>query len=90
FYDTKHSKLFGGVRKKVFGMFGGEAPFQDGTSVEYIGKSLEEGIDTDHMPVMNNSLRYGSYNRGAQTALGGESTKTNYRMVGTVRITLDS
>ncbi|QJB22742.1 putative RNA polymerase beta subunit [Pseudomonas phage fnug] len=89
FYDTKHSKLFGGVRKKVFGMFGGEAPFQDGTSVEYIGKSLEEGIDTDHMPVMNNSLRYGSYNRGAQTALGGESTKTIYRMVGTVRIIME-
>ena len=41
------------------------------------------------MPVMNNSLRYGSYNRGAQTALGGESTKTIYRMVGTVRIIED-
>ncbi|BEG72721.1 hypothetical protein RVBP21_3490 [Pseudomonas phage BRkr] len=86
FYDAKHAKLFGGVRKKVHYLFGGESPFSDGTSVELISKSLEEGIDTDHMPVMNNSLRYGSYNRGAQTALGGESTKTIYRMVGTVRI----
>lgn len=86
FYDAKHAKLFGGVRKKVHYLFGGEAPFADGTTVELISKSLEEGIDTDHMPVMNNSLRYGSYNRGAQTALGGESTKTIYRMVGTVRI----
>lgn len=86
FYSVKFDKLFGGIRRKVFYMFGGEAPFKDGTSVEFISKSLEEGIDTDHMPVMNNSLRYGSYNRGAQTALGGESTKTIYRMVGTVRI----
>lgn len=38
---------------------------------------------------MNNSLRFGSYNRGAQTALGGESTKTIYRMVGTARIIED-
>jgi hypothetical protein len=74
------------TRMKVFYHFGGESPFSDGTSVEYIAKSLEEGIDTQKMVAMNNSLRFGSYNRGAQTALGGESTKTIYRMVGTARI----
>lgn len=84
FYSAK--KKLEGARRKVHYMFGGESPFSDGTTVEFISKSLEEGIDTDHMPVMNNSLRYGSYNRGAQTALGGESTKTLYRMMGTSRI----
>lgn len=84
FYSAK--KKLGAGRRKVHYMFGGESPFSDGTTVEFISKSLEEGIDTDHMSVMNNSLRFGSYNRGAQTALGGESTKTIYRMVGTARI----
>lgn len=87
FYTAK--KKLAGARRKVHYMFGGESPFSDGTTVEFISKSLEEGIDTDHMEVMNNSLRFGSYNRGAQTALGGESTKTIYRMVGTARIIMD-
>ncbi|AEH03501.1 RNA polymerase beta subunit [Pseudomonas phage PhiPA3] len=84
FYKSK--KKLAGARRKVHYFFGGESPFSDGTTVTFIKKSLEEGIDTDFMPVMNNSLRFGSYNRGAQTAMGGESTKTIYRMVGTVRI----
>lgn len=87
FYKAK--KKLAGARRKVHYMFGGESPFSDGTTVEFIPKSLEEGIDTEHMSVMNNSLRFGSYNRGAQTALGGESTKTIYRMVGTARIIED-
>lgn len=89
YYTIKDKKLFGAVRKKMFYMFGGESPFQDGTTVEFIAKSLEEGIDINHFTAMNNSLRYGSFNRGAQTQLGGESTKTIYRMLGTVRIAED-
>jgi hypothetical protein len=84
FYKSK--KKLEGARKKVHYMFGGESAFSDGTKVELIAKSLEEGIDMDKLPVMFNSLRAGSYNRGKQTALGGESTKTIYRMVGTARI----
>ncbi|MFO5890431.1 hypothetical protein ACLBSJ_31930, partial [Klebsiella pneumoniae] len=34
-------------------------------------------------------LGYGAYNRGAQSALGGEPSKTIYRMVGTVRIIME-
>jgi hypothetical protein len=84
FYRSK--KKLEGARKKVHYMFGAESAFSDGTKVELIAKSLEEGIDMDKLPVMFNSLRAGSYNRGKQTALGGESTKTIYRMVGTARI----
>lgn len=84
YYKSK-SKL-AGCRRKLHYLFGGESPFSDGTTVELITKSLEEGLDMNKLPVMNNSLRFGSYNRGSQTALGGESTKTIYRMVGTIRI----
>lgn len=87
FYMSDPGKLMSGVRKKLFYMFGGESPFEDGTTVEFIAKSLVEGLDTDHMQVINNSLRYGSYSRGSQTKLGGESTKTIYRMLGTAQIT---
>jgi hypothetical protein len=89
FYAVKANKYYGDVRKRLYYMFGGESPFQDGTSVEFIQKSLEEGIDTDHMPAMINSIRSGSYSRGSQTQMGGEQTKTIYRMLGTVRIAED-
>lgn len=89
FFAYNDKKYYGSVRKKMYAMFGAESPFQDGTVVEFIAKSLEEGIDIEHLPAMINSLRYGSYNRGEQTKLGGESTKTIYRMLGTVRISED-
>jgi len=89
FYLSKESKLFGNARKRMHYMFGGESPFQDGTSMQLIVPSLQEGLDTTHMPVMNNSLRYGTYSRGSQTQLGGETTKTIYRMLGTVQIQED-
>lgn len=89
FYQSNAGKLFGVVRKKMFYIGGGESPFEDGTQVEFIKKSLQEGIDTDRMVVMNNSLRFGSYNRGNQTKLGGESAKTIYRMLGNAQIKED-
>lgn len=85
FYSV-HDKYFGKVRKRLYSMFGGEAPFSDGVVMTLIERSLEEGIDPNDLPLMINSLREGTYNRGAQTQLGGESTKTIYRMLGTSRI----
>ncbi len=85
FYKAKGKKGYGKVRNKLFYMFGGESAFSDGSTMELVERSLEEGIDPDKLPAMINSLRAGSYNRGAQTQLGGESTKTIYRMLGTVR-----
>jgi hypothetical protein len=86
FYSVKSGKYFGKVRQRLFYMYGGEAPFNDGTTMTLIAKSLEEGIQPEDLPVMINSLREGSFYRGAQTQLGGESTKTIYRMIGTSRI----
>lgn len=86
FYMSKRAKLFSGSRKKQFYMFGGEDPFGDGTSVTFISRSLEEGIDINNLPTMINAQRAGSFNRGYQTRLGGEVTKTIYRMLGTTKI----
>ncbi|MND14842.1 hypothetical protein D3C81_193390 [compost metagenome] len=69
------NKSYDVVRKKVFLMHGAEAGFKEGTDVDFIPNSLNEGWDIEKLPSMVNSLREGSYNRGRDTALGGEAVK---------------
>lgn len=71
-------KSYDVVRKKTFLLQGAEQGFD--VAGEVIPTSLNEGWDIQHLPAMGNSLREGSYNRGALTALGGEATKFNYRI----------
>lgn len=74
-------KLFDVIRKRSFLLVGAETGFSDAKKgVEPITKSLEEGWDTAQMPAMVNNLRSGSYSRGGETALGGESVKYFYRI----------
>lgn len=84
------SRKAAAARRKMHYFFGGEDPFGDGTKVTLIPKSLEEGLEVDKIPVMNSAARAGSYNRGAETSLGGVATKVMYRMAGTIRITEDN
>lgn len=77
------------VRKKQFGMLGAEAGLSDGIDVDLIGRSLAEGWDIDKFPQMNNTQRAGSYNRGHQTMLGGESVKWLLRASSNINITVD-
>lgn len=74
-FYVKESKAYGVVRKRMHLMHGAEMGFQDGTRATLVVNSLEEGWDVDKMPDMINSLREGSYNRGRDTALGGEAVK---------------
>jgi len=68
-------KAFNIVRKKLFGMLGAEVGLEEKVNVDLIKNSLEEGWDVSAFPAMNNSLRAGSFNRGANTMLGGELVK---------------
>lgn len=68
-------KSYTNVRKQLFGIYGAEDPFGDGTSVTLIEKSLNDGWDINKLPEMASSLREGSYNRGHQTELGGAIAK---------------
>lgn len=68
-------KAFQVVRSKLFGMHGAESGLEDSADVALIKNSLSQGWDISKFPEMNNSLRAGSFNRGAQTMLGGESVK---------------
>lgn len=79
------NKSYDVVRKKLFLFQGSESGF--GVQGEMITTALDEGWDIDHLPSMINGLRDGSYNRGAQTALGGEATKFFYRIFQNTQIT---
>jgi hypothetical protein len=68
-------KSYNVVRKRLYGMYGGEDAFGDGTHVTLIEKSLNDGWDITKLPVMASSLREGSFNRGHQTELGGAIAK---------------
>lgn len=74
-FYVNENKSYGVVRKKVFLMYGAESGFKEGTDVDFIKNSLNEGWEIEKLPTMVNSLREGSYNRGRDTALGGEAVK---------------
>lgn len=59
-------------RKKMFLMHGMESAFQEGGNFDFIEKSLSEGGDLTKLSAKNNSTREGSFDRGSDTAHGGE------------------
>ena len=76
------------VRMKKFLSLGSDTGFQsNATHGAFIANSLLEGWDVSKFPEMNNSSRAGSYNRGAQTALGGVSVKWLLRSTSNLKIT---
>ena len=75
--------------KRMFLIHGPEAGFEEGGRATLVINSLEEGIDTTHYPTMVNSLRAGSYYRGALTALAGEDVDLMARVFQNARILPD-
>lgn len=80
-------KSFKIVRKRLFGMHGAEAGFNDDGKIDLIPNSLDEGWDIKKFPVINNNSRVGSYNRGFQTQLGGEAVKWLLRASSNINVT---
>lgn len=75
------AKTFSSSRKRCFVALGAEVGFgnqKNGAVV--IKKPLSEGWDLPNMPAMFDGHRAGSFKRGAETALGGESVKYFYRV----------
>jgi hypothetical protein len=66
------SKSFTVKRKKMFVMTGIEDAFEEGNKFALVEKSLAEGWDMSQLPASFNSIRQGSFDRGHDTALGGE------------------
>jgi hypothetical protein len=77
------------VRKKLFLMHGAETGLSEGVGVDLIKNSLSQGWEIDKFASMNNSLRAGSFNRGAETQLGGESVKWLLRASSNITATIE-
>lgn len=80
-------KSYSNVRKKVFLMHGLEKGFTENDPNVLIQNSLSEGWDFTKLPAMCNSLREGSFNRGALTEFGGVATKEAFRAFQNASIT---
>lgn len=76
-------------RLKIQGLLGSEADFIDETKYSLITRSLDEGWTAKELPIIVNSLRGGSFNRGANTALGGYENKIVGRVFQNYKITED-
>lgn len=77
------------VRRKLFLMHGAETGLSERVEVDLIPNSLSQGWDISKFPTMNDSLRAGSFNRGAQTMLGGEAVKWLLRASSNIAVTLE-
>lgn len=70
----KSGKAYNVTRKRMFGSFGLEKDPDTG-NMRLLTGSLQEGISVSDAPYIFNSLRDGSFSRGAETQLGGEIVK---------------
>ena len=52
----------------------------------FVGASLSEGMKPEDIPTLFDTLRDGSFNRGAMTALGGEEVKFLFRVFNSSKI----
>lgn len=77
------SKNYNVNRKKMYYIYGLEEGFGLSTIVE---QPLSAGIKAEDLPDYANALRAGSFNRGAQTALGGVGVKRANQIFSAIRI----
>lgn len=82
-------KSFDVVRKKLYLIGGAEAGLDDQPQLDLVTKSLSEGWQIDKFHTLNTNSRAGSFNRGAQTELGGEAVKWLFRASSNMRVTAD-
>lgn len=72
--------------KRMFLIHGPEAGFSEGGRAVLVPTSLEEGVNLKYYPEMVNSLRAGSYYRGALTAMAGEDVDLMSRIFQNAKI----
>ena len=80
-------KSFETVRKKLFLMNGAEQALDAEGAFQLVTRSLSEGWSMDDFAALCTGSRSGSYNRGAQTELGGEAVKWLFRASSNLSVT---
>lgn len=88
FLDPLNPKTYDVHRKKLFISIGGIPAFDKGSNrYAFIPNSLSEGWTAEAFPEICNEIRKGAYDRGKETAKGGEQTKFLLRVLQDVLIT---
>lgn len=82
-------KNFDITRKKTYIMQGGQLNEVEGGGMSILPGALIDTWPLDKLDVVTNSLRSGVYNRGKDTALGGERVKYFFRIMQNARIAMD-
>lgn len=83
------AKSFKTAIKRMFLIHGPEGGFEEGGRATLITNSLLEGLDINYYPEMVNSLRAGSFFRGALTALAGEDVDLMSRVFQNAKVVPD-
>lgn len=79
-------KSYSVKRKKLFVMHGIEAAFRDDSGYELLETSLAEGWEMDKLVAKYNAIREGSFDRGHDTALGGEKVTFLQRIFQNIQV----
>jgi hypothetical protein len=88
FYGAS-KKSYNVQRKKMHIMVGGVEDFNPDGGTITISHSLSEGINAKAFAAVANEIRKGHYDRGKETAKGGEMTKFIFRAFQDIKITED-
>ena len=70
-------------------MFGAEPDFVDDNKIVVITDSLSQGWKAKDIPLLANTQRMGSYNRGKETSVPGATDKLVTRVTQNMKITID-
>jgi len=84
-----NKKSYDVVRRKLYLMGGADPGLDDSLEADLVALPYSEGWDPEKFPTMNTVSRAGSFNRGAQTELGGEAVKWLFRASSNMIITDD-
>lgn len=76
-------------RLRTTGMVGAERDFIDESKISVMTQSLSEGLRIKDIPVVANTIRGGSYNRGVATAFTGADVKVAARLFQNYKIVAD-
>lgn len=81
-------KSFSNVRQNIF-LFQGLQTRLNDKSLHMVKTSISEGPKIEDIPALFDTMRAGSYARGAATPLGGEAVKFIFRVFGNTKIIME-
>lgn len=87
-FYINEEKSFANVRQNLYLFQGMQTRLKD-KSMHLVKTSIVDGPSVEDIPALFDTMRAGSYARGAATPLGGEAVKFIFRVFGNVKIIME-